>query len=136
MQNTGFGCQKSLSAPSDELKANFKHWSCKPKIEAPLNSMYISIITLVFLLPFIAILNLISNQSHFLITLLSLEGLTLRLVLFVPISLSSINAPNAAIRVLILTFGACEASLGLSLLVLISRSFGTDMLKSLTINKC
>nr|QGZ10018.1 NADH dehydrogenase subunit 4L [Eisenia nordenskioldi nordenskioldi] len=98
--------------------------------------MHTSIMSLVFLLPLIAILNLISNQSHFLMTLLSLEGITLSLVLFVPITLSVINAPNATISVMLLTFGACEASLGLSLMVLMSRSFGSDMLKSLTMNKC
>nr|UIX22973.1 NADH dehydrogenase subunit 4L [Eisenia nordenskioldi] len=97
--------------------------------------MYASIMSLVFLLPFVAMLNLISNQSHFLMTLLSLEGITLSLVLFVPLSLSVTSAPNASISVLLLTFGACEASLGLSLMVLMSRSFGTDMLKSLTMNK-
>lgn len=121
---------------SDELKANNKHRSCKSKIEDSLNSMYNSIIILVFLLPVVAMLNLITNQSHFLITLLSLEGITLSLVLFIPISLSVANASNARISVMLLTFGACEARIGLSLIVLISRSFGNDILNSLTINKC
>nr|QGX86597.1 NADH dehydrogenase subunit 4L [Lumbricus rubellus] len=95
-----------------------------------------SIMSLIFLLPVVAIVNLICNQSHFLMTLLSLEGITLSLVLFVPITLTTINAPNASISIILLTFGACEASLGLSLMVLMSRSYGTDMLNSLTMNKC
>jgi len=98
--------------------------------------MYNSIIVLVFMLPLVAILNLISNQSHFLITLLSLEGITLSLVLFVPLSLSVIGAPNSSVSVILLTFGACEASIGLRLIVLISRSYGSDILNSLTTNKC
>nr|NP_008246.1 NADH dehydrogenase subunit 4L [Lumbricus terrestris]Q34948.1 RecName: Full=NADH-ubiquinone oxidoreductase chain 4L; AltName: Full=NADH dehydrogenase subunit 4L [Lumbricus terrestris]AAC46872.1 NADH dehydrogenase subunit 4L [Lumbricus terrestris]prf//2122275J NADH dehydrogenase:SUBUNIT=4L [Lumbricus terrestris] len=98
--------------------------------------MYSSIMSLVFLLPIVAVVNLISNQSHFLMTLLSLEGITLSLVLFVPISLSIMSASNVSISVILLTFGACEASLGLSLMVLMSRSYGTDMLNSLTANKC
>nr|QGZ10006.1 NADH dehydrogenase subunit 4L [Eisenia nordenskioldi nordenskioldi] len=98
--------------------------------------MYTSIMVLVFLLPLAAMLNLISNQSHFLMTLLSLEGITLSLVLYVPISMSAMNASNSSVSVMLLTFGACEASLGLSLMVLMSRSFGSDMLKSLTMNKC
>jgi NADH:ubiquinone oxidoreductase subunit K len=77
-----------------------------------------------------------SNQHHFLIALLSLEGIILRLVLIVPLIISSIEAPNVSIRVILLTFGACEASLGLGLLVLISRSFGNDILNTLTSNKC
>nr|YP_009744338.1 NADH dehydrogenase subunit 4L [Aporrectodea rosea]QIE13193.1 NADH dehydrogenase subunit 4L [Aporrectodea rosea] len=98
--------------------------------------MYNSIMYLVFLLPLIATLNLITNQSHFLMTLLSLEGITLSLILFVPMTLSMMNAPNASISVMLLTFSACEASIGLSLMVLMSRSYGTDMLSSLTSNKC
>nr|QGZ09941.1 NADH dehydrogenase subunit 4L [Eisenia nordenskioldi nordenskioldi] len=98
--------------------------------------MYTSIMLLVFLLPVVAMLNLISNQSHFLMTLLSLEGITLSLVLFVPMTLSVMSASNTAISVMLLTFGACEASLGLSLMVLMSRSYGTDMLSSLSMNKC
>nr|YP_010492264.1 NADH dehydrogenase subunit 4L [Aporrectodea tuberculata]UWM94575.1 NADH dehydrogenase subunit 4L [Aporrectodea tuberculata]UWM94588.1 NADH dehydrogenase subunit 4L [Aporrectodea tuberculata]UWM94601.1 NADH dehydrogenase subunit 4L [Aporrectodea tuberculata]UWM94614.1 NADH dehydrogenase subunit 4L [Aporrectodea tuberculata] len=98
--------------------------------------MFNSIMALVFLLPLVAMLNLITNQSHFLMTLLSLEGITLSLVLFVPLSLSVANAPNTSISVMLLTFGACEASIGLSLMVLMSRSYGTDMLNSLTMNKC
>jgi NADH-ubiquinone oxidoreductase chain 4L len=98
--------------------------------------MYSSILLLLSLLPAVAIFNLISNQKHFLIALLSLEGITLTLVLFVPVSMSTIGAPNLRITVLLLTFGACEARIGLSLIVLISRSHGTDILKSLTISKC
>src|SRR6218665_4195182 len=98
--------------------------------------MYNSIIILVFLLPLVAILNLISNQAHFLLTLLSLEGIILRLVLFVPLTLSVLSATNTSVSVILLTFGVCEARIGLSLIVLISRSFGTDILNSLTINKC
>nr|YP_010869763.1 NADH dehydrogenase subunit 4L [Dendrobaena veneta]WGU49271.1 NADH dehydrogenase subunit 4L [Dendrobaena veneta] len=98
--------------------------------------MDISMMSLLTLLPMVAILNLITNQSHFLMTLLSLEGITLSLVLFVPISLSLINISNPMVSVILLTFGACEASIGLSLLVLMSRSYGTDMLSSLTVNKC
>nr|QGZ10071.1 NADH dehydrogenase subunit 4L [Eisenia balatonica] len=98
--------------------------------------MYTSIMTMVFLLPLLGMLNLVSNQSHFLMTLLSLEGVTLSLVLFVPMSMSVMGAPNASISVMLLTFGACEASIGLSLMVLMSRSFGTDMLKSLAMSKC
>lgn len=113
-----------------------KHWSCKPKIETPLNSMYVSIMTIILLLPIVAIFNLLINQSHFLISLLSLEGITLTLVLFVPLIISLVRAANTSTSVLLLTFGACEASLGLRLIVLISRSYGTDILRSLTINKC
>nr|BDQ44352.1 NADH dehydrogenase subunit 4L [Amynthas vittatus] len=88
------------------------------------------------LLPILAMTNMLFNQTHFLMTLLSLEGITLSLVLFVPLMLMNCNAPNTAMAVTLLTFGACEASLGLGLMVSMSRSYGNDMLKSLTTTKC
>lgn len=90
----------------------------------------------IFLMPVVAMFNLILNQYHFLMALLSLECITLSLVLFVPARFSLIEASNMSLRILILTLGACEASLGLRLMVIISRSYGTDILKSLTVNKC
>nr|BDQ44469.1 NADH dehydrogenase subunit 4L [Amynthas phaselus] len=93
-------------------------------------------LTIMCLLPILAMTNMLFNQSHFLMTLLSLEGITLSLVLFVPLMLMNCNAPNAPMSVILLTFGACEASLGLGLMVSMSRSYGNDMLKSLTSTKC
>nr|UAJ48162.1 NADH dehydrogenase subunit 4L [Metaphire posthuma] len=93
-------------------------------------------LTIMCLLPILAMINLLFNQAHFLMTLLSLEAITLSLVLFVPLILMACSAPNTAMAVTLLTFGACEASLGLSLMVSMSRSYGSDMLKTLTLTKC
>nr|YP_009244971.1 NADH dehydrogenase subunit 4L [Amynthas moniliatus]AMO27095.1 NADH dehydrogenase subunit 4L [Amynthas moniliatus] len=93
-------------------------------------------LTIMCLLPILAMTNMMFNQTHFLMTLLSLEGVTLSLVLFVPLILMNCAAPNTALAVILLTFGACEASLGLGLMVSMSRSYGNDMLKSLTTTKC
>nr|BDQ44300.1 NADH dehydrogenase subunit 4L [Pheretima iizukai] len=93
-------------------------------------------LTIMCLLPILAMTNMLFNQSHFLMTLLSLEGITLSLVLFVPLMLMNCSAPNISMSVILLTFGACEASLGLGLMVFMSRSYGNDMLKSLTATKC
>nr|BDQ43910.1 NADH dehydrogenase subunit 4L [Metaphire sieboldi] len=93
-------------------------------------------LTIMCLLPILAMVNMMFNQTHFLMTLLSLEGITLSLVLFVPLMLMNCSAPNTAMAVILLTFGACEASLGLGLMVSMSRSYGNDMLKSLTSTKC
>nr|BDQ43611.1 NADH dehydrogenase subunit 4L [Pithemera bicincta]BDQ43936.1 NADH dehydrogenase subunit 4L [Pithemera bicincta] len=94
------------------------------------------VMTIMCILPFLAMTNMLINQTHFLMTLLSLEGITLSLVLFVPLILMSSHAPNTTMTVILLTFGACEASLGLGLMVSMSRSCGSDMLKSLTSTKC
>lgn len=47
---------------------------------------------------------------------------------------SSILRPQ--LTIIILTIRVVEARLGLSLLVIISRKHGSDIIKSLTINKC
>ena len=36
----------------------------------------------------------------------------------------------------VLTFGACEASVALAILVLITRSYGRDIVSSLSLSKC
>ena len=98
--------------------------------------MYESILVIIYIIPLIAILNLLTKQRHFLIVLLSLEGITLSLTLLVPLIIINIYAPNPASAVIILRFGACEARLGLRLIVAISRIYGNDIIKSLTITKC
>lgn len=93
-------------------------------------------IYIISILPIIAIIALLVHHTHLLITLLVLEGLTLSLVLLIPTVLvySSINLNS--LRIIILCLGACEARLGLRLLVLLSRSLGSDLVKLLSINKC
>nr|YP_010481482.1 NADH dehydrogenase subunit 4L [Drawida ghilarovi]UIX22934.1 NADH dehydrogenase subunit 4L [Drawida ghilarovi]UIX22947.1 NADH dehydrogenase subunit 4L [Drawida ghilarovi] len=94
-----------------------------------------SIMLIIFIMPVIALINLILNYSHFLMSLLSLECITLSLVLMVPMTLYISLCSNPTISIIILTLGACEASLGLSLMVIMSRTYGSDMLNSLTMNK-
>lgn len=91
---------------------------------------------LVRILPFTALINIVINKSNLLINLLSLEIVMLSLVILVPISIMITERSNDSIRIILLTLGACEASLGLSLLVIISRSHGRDILNTLTSNKC
>ena len=76
------------------------------------------------------------QRQHFLISLFSLEGMILTLVAIIPLSLTILYIQLTTISIIILTFGACEASLGLSLIVIISRHYGSDMLKSISVNKC
>ena len=116
------------------MKALKKQWSCKSKTEEILNSMnFISLIILSFLIIIIA---LIINFDHLLISLLCLEGLILIIVLFVPLSTKIFNSPTYQIRLLLLTFSACEASLGLRIIVKLTRTHGSDLLSRSSINKC
>lgn len=84
-----------------------------------------------------ALVAFIIQRTHLLISLLCLEGMILSLVLIIPSIITFSNIHSAAIyAVIILTMGACEARLGLRLIVRISRASGSDLLKSVTTNKC
>lgn len=85
---------------------------------------------------FASIIGLILNYGHFLISLLFLESFILALVLLIPISIVAIGARPTYLRVVLLSLGACEAGLGLSLIVIISRVKGSDILKNINTNKC
>ena len=94
-------------------------------------------ITLFLHLAFFSItITFLLQHKHFLISLFSLEGIILTLVAIIPLTLTVSNMPIATISIIILTFGACEARLGLSLIVIMSRYYGRDIFKSLNTNKC
>lgn len=83
-----------------------------------------------------AIIALIINKNHLLISLLSLEAFILRLVILIPVTISIASSESIYIRIILLSIGACEARLGLALIVLISRTYGSDKIQSVTSNKC
>jgi NADH-ubiquinone oxidoreductase chain 4L len=94
-----------------------------------------SLTLLIIFAVFSAIIALLIQRSHFLIALLCLEGIILNIVLLIPLIIYKLAIGIPSIRIVILTFGACEARLGLSLIVKISRSYGSDIMSSI-IKKC
>nr|YP_009255777.1 NADH dehydrogenase subunit 4L [Placobdella lamothei]CVK87334.1 NADH dehydrogenase subunit 4L [Placobdella lamothei] len=88
------------------------------------------------LLPLIALLNFMLHKAHFLHLLLCLEIITLSMLMFLSMGFLSANIPAPLISVVVLTLGACEASLGLTLLVLMVRLFGNDLMKNISLSKC
>jgi NADH:ubiquinone oxidoreductase subunit K len=84
----------------------------------------------------IAVITLITNKNHLLISLLALERLVLRLVILISINIALSRIQALFISVVLLSIRACEASLGLALIVIISRTYGSDILKSLSLRKC
>nr|ALS46276.1 NADH dehydrogenase subunit 4L [Glycera americana] len=86
-----------------------------------------------FLTTLFSILTMISQRRHLLMALLALEGVMLTMTLIV-VMFSSTN--ELFMSFVLLTLAACEASLGLACLVIITRSFGNDYFKSLSTNKC
>uniref|UniRef100_UPI0030FE96A0 NADH dehydrogenase subunit 4L n=1 Tax=Struwela camposi TaxID=2859449 RepID=UPI0030FE96A0 len=95
-----------------------------------MKSMFLCALMMMFLI----ISTLILQRKHILMSLLALEGSMLTLV-FSMMLLSSIQY-NTHLLPLILTFGACEASIGLALLVVLTRSYGSDMVNLMSLSKC
>nr|YP_009113971.1 NADH dehydrogenase subunit 4L [Pelusios castaneus]AGL45240.1 NADH dehydrogenase subunit 4L [Pelusios castaneus] len=85
----------------------------------------------------ISLVGFTCHQKHLISTLLALEGMTL--TMFIAISMEALQlqtAPLMLSAILMLTFSACDTSVGLSLLVAASRTHGLDMLKNLNLLQC
>nr|YP_004347634.1 NADH dehydrogenase subunit 4L [Carinotetraodon lorteti]BAK09803.1 NADH dehydrogenase subunit 4L [Carinotetraodon lorteti] len=77
------------------------------------------------------------HRTHLLSALLCLEGMMLSLFIALSLwilQLSSINFSSAPM--LLLAFSACEASVGLALMVATARTHGSDHLQSLNLLQC
>ena len=94
--------------------------------------MFYTFRIIITIIRFIGLFTFIIQRHHLLIALLSLEGVILSIVLFLILNFSSVDS---FICIIILTFGACEARLGLACLVLLIRRIGSDQLSILTIVK-
>jgi NADH:ubiquinone oxidoreductase subunit K len=69
-------------------------------------------------------------------TLLSLEAITLISVGLIAASIGNTSELDITLFIIVISFAAVEARLGLSILVSISRKAGSELLKSLTSRKC
>lgn len=76
------------------------------------------------------------NKKHLLISLLYLESFILALVLLYPIATIQTSAYLIHYRIILLATGACEARIGLALIVIIMRTYGSDIINSISLNKC
>nr|YP_010029232.1 NADH dehydrogenase subunit 4L [Micaelamys namaquensis]QOU10230.1 NADH dehydrogenase subunit 4L [Micaelamys namaquensis] len=91
-------------------------------------------LTLAFMM---ALLGTLMFRSHLMSTLLCLEGMMLSL--FIMISMASLNSNSMIsmpIPITILVFAACEAAVGLALLVKVSNTYGTDYVQNLNLLQC
>lgn len=82
----------------------------------------------------IALLSLAFRYKHLLRVLLSLEAITIRLFILLFSLYSSSLGGEAAL--VFITLGACEARLGLRVLVSIIRAQGNDYVSSFSTQKC
>nr|AVW86224.1 NADH dehydrogenase subunit 4L [Euthalenessa festiva] len=92
--------------------------------------------SLIPLAPLVAILTMIIQRSHILMSLLALEAMILSLALASILLSSSVNPMEMFLALILLTFGACEASLGLACIVALARATGNDQISSSSLSKC
>ncbi|YP_637044.1 NADH dehydrogenase subunit 4L (mitochondrion) [Petaurus breviceps] len=76
-------------------------------------------------------------RSHLMSTLLCLEGMMLSLFILMAMLISHFHMFSMSMAPLILlVFSACEAGIGLALLVKISANYGNDYVQNLNLLKC
>nr|YP_009178107.1 NADH dehydrogenase subunit 4L [Pseudanthias dispar]AJW75398.1 NADH dehydrogenase subunit 4L [Pseudanthias dispar]WNH20823.1 NADH dehydrogenase subunit 4L [Pseudanthias bicolor] len=77
------------------------------------------------------------HRTHFLSALLCLEGIMLTLFIGMAMWVLQVEFSSFSLApLLLLAFSACEASVGLSLLVATVRTHGSDRLTSMTSLQC
>nr|YP_009572117.1 NADH dehydrogenase subunit 4L [Johnius borneensis]QBI38041.1 NADH dehydrogenase subunit 4L [Johnius borneensis] len=77
------------------------------------------------------------HRTHLLSALLCLEAMMLSLFIALSLWTLQLGATSfSAAPLLLLAFSACEASVGLALLVAASRTHGSDRLQSLSLLQC
>lgn len=77
-----------------------------------------------------------TQYNHILIILFRLEAIILITIILLPIISCFLQLYTHSSILVLLTIRACEARLGLRLIVYISRTFGSDNISITTINKC
>nr|AIG23287.1 NADH dehydrogenase subunit 4L [Myoictis wavicus] len=91
-------------------------------------------LTIAFLL---ALTGVLVYRSHLMSTLLCLEGMMLSLFILMTLTITHFHMFSMAMAPLILlVFSACEAGVGLSLLVKISSTHGSDYVQNLNLLQC
>nr|YP_003204741.1 NADH dehydrogenase subunit 4L [Fusiturris similis]ACF04848.1 NADH dehydrogenase subunit 4L [Fusiturris similis] len=98
-----------------------------------MSTFYLSLLSMFGV--FMALLALSLQYKHLLSILLSLEAVTMNLFILM-FSLSSNISYSGETALILITLGACEASLGLAILVAIIRAEGNDYVSSFSMHKC
>uniref|UniRef100_UPI00165FF4F0 NADH dehydrogenase subunit 4L n=1 Tax=Prionocidaris baculosa TaxID=1198993 RepID=UPI00165FF4F0 len=94
----------------------------------------IALLIIILSMFYLGLIGILLNRLHFLSILLCLELLLISL--FIGIALWNTNLlllQNTTFNLLLLTLSACEASLGLSLMVALSRTHSSDLVASLNL---
>ncbi|KAI5928920.1 NADH-ubiquinone oxidoreductase chain 4L [Manis javanica] len=85
----------------------------------------------------ISLVGILIYRSHLMSSLLCLEGIILSLFVIITITvLTNLFTLANIAPIILLVLAACEAALGLSLLVLVSNTYGTDYVQNLNLLQC
>uniref|UniRef100_A0A8C3WC13 NADH-ubiquinone oxidoreductase chain 4L n=1 Tax=Catagonus wagneri TaxID=51154 RepID=A0A8C3WC13_9CETA len=85
----------------------------------------------------VALAGLLMYRSHLMSSLRCLEGIILALFIISTLIILNTHFTLAnIIPIILLVFAACEAALGLSLLVIVSNTYGTDYVQNLNPLQC
>nr|UFX54072.1 NADH dehydrogenase subunit 4L [Cryptotis mexicanus] len=85
----------------------------------------------------VALLGLLMYRSHLMSSLLCLEGMMLTLFIMGTIMVLNSHFTLAnMLPIILLVFAACEAAIGLSLLVMVSNTYGVDYVQNLNLLQC
>nr|YP_009424367.1 NADH dehydrogenase subunit 4L [Trichys fasciculata]ARM56465.1 NADH dehydrogenase subunit 4L [Trichys fasciculata] len=76
-------------------------------------------------------------RSHMMSSLLCLEGMMLSMfIMSTTLILNSHYTLSLTIPLMLLVFAACEAAVGLALLVMVSNTYGLDYVQNLNLLQC
>nr|YP_009738365.1 NADH dehydrogenase subunit 4L [Aonyx capensis]QIB71861.1 NADH dehydrogenase subunit 4L [Aonyx capensis] len=91
----------------------------------------------IFLAFILSFMGLLVYRSHLMSSLLCLEGMMLSLFIMMSVTILTNHFTLASMApIILLVFAACEAALGLSLLVMVSNTYGTDYVQNLNLLQC
>nr|ATB18516.1 NADH dehydrogenase subunit 4L [Proechimys steerei] len=90
--------------------------------------------TMAFIVSFMGVM---IYRSHMMSSLLCLEGMMLSLfILGTTTMLNLQHTSSFSMPIMLLVFAACEAAVGLALLVMISNTYGIDYVQNLNLLQC
>nr|YP_010026448.1 NADH dehydrogenase subunit 4L [Phocoenoides dalli]QOQ85267.1 NADH dehydrogenase subunit 4L [Phocoenoides dalli]QOQ85280.1 NADH dehydrogenase subunit 4L [Phocoenoides dalli]QOQ85293.1 NADH dehydrogenase subunit 4L [Phocoenoides dalli]QOQ85306.1 NADH dehydrogenase subunit 4L [Phocoenoides dalli]QOQ85319.1 NADH dehydrogenase subunit 4L [Phocoenoides dalli] len=84
-----------------------------------------------------SLVGLLMYRSHLMSALLCLEGMVLSLFILMALTILNSHFTLASmVPIILLVFAACEAAIGLALLVMVSNTYGTDYVQNLNLLQC
>nr|QAB46265.1 NADH dehydrogenase subunit 4L [Sundasciurus lowii] len=85
----------------------------------------------------ISLLGMFIYRSHLMSSLLCLEGMMLSMFILTTLMVLNIHfSLSYMMPIILLVFAACEAAVGLALLVMVSNTYGLDYVQNLNILQC